>query len=119
MLGGETIHRRLLVAAAVASLAAVQSGGSIGQIDLTLTEGTSIAAAVSPDERWIAFDLAGRLWIVPLRCGEAKPITPPLLEARLPTWSPDSQSIAFQGYDDGTWHVYVVGREGGEPQALT
>src|SRR5262249_44854734 len=64
-------------------------------------------------------DLVGRLWVMPFRGGVATAITPPLLEARLPTWSPNSESIAFQGYDDGTWHVYVVPREGGEPRALT
>jgi Tol biopolymer transport system component len=112
-------HRRFLAAAALASLAAAQGGFSIRQLDLTLTEGTSMAAAVSPDRRWIAIDLAGSLWILPFRGGEARQITPPLLEARQPTWSPDSDSIAFQGYDDGSWHVYVVSREGGEPRALT
>ena len=79
-----------------------------------------MAAAVSPDRRWIAFDLVGCLWVMPFRGGEAKQITPPLLEARQPTWSPDSESIAFQGYgDDGAWHIYVIGRDGGEPRALT
>jgi Tol biopolymer transport system component len=73
-----------------------------------------MAAAVSPDRRSIAIDLLGSLWVLPARGGEAKRITPELLEARLPTWSPDSQSIAFQGYEDGTWHIYVINRNGGD-----
>ena len=89
------------------------------QIDLTLTEGTSMSAAVSPDRRSIAIDLLGSLWILPIRGGEAKRITPDLLEARQPTWSPDGQALAFQGYDDGTWHIYVIPRVGGEAQAIT
>jgi len=88
-------------------------------IDVTLTEGTSMAASASPDGRWIAIDLLGSLWLLPFRGGEAKRITPDLFEARQPTWSPDSESIAFQGYDDGTWHIYVVSREGGEPKRVT
>ncbi len=98
---------------------ATQFPQSTRTIDITLTEGTSMAAAVSPDRRWIAFDLIGALWIMPFSGGEARRITPPLLEARQPTWSPDSESIAFQGYDDGTWHIYVVNRSGGEPRAIT
>ena len=89
------------------------------QITLTLTEGTSMAAAVSPDRRSIAIDLVGSLWVLPIRGGEAKRITPMLLEARQPTWSPDSQSIAFQGYDDGAWHIYVINRDGGDVKAVT
>ena len=78
-----------------------------------------MAAAASPDRRSIAIDLLGGIWILPFRGGEAKRITPELLEARQPTWSPDSQSIAFQGYDDGTWHIYVIPRDGGEAKAIT
>jgi len=95
------------------AIIAAQDFPTTRQITLTLTEGTSMAAAVSPDRRSIAIDLLGALWVVPIRGGAAKRITPDLLEARLPTWSPDSQSIAFQGYDDGAWHIYIVNREGG------
>jgi Tol biopolymer transport system component/imidazolonepropionase-like amidohydrolase len=87
---------------------------------VVLTEGTSMSAAVSPDRRWIAIDLVGALWILPMRGGEAKRITPEVLEARQPTWSPDSESLAFQGYgDDGVWHIYVLPRAGGEARAIT
>jgi Tol biopolymer transport system component/imidazolonepropionase-like amidohydrolase len=89
------------------------------QVDLTITQGTSMSAAASPDRRSIAIDLLGGIWILPFNGGEAHRITPELLEARQPTWSPDGQSIAFQGYDDGTWHIYVIGRDGGEPKAIT
>jgi Tol biopolymer transport system component/imidazolonepropionase-like amidohydrolase len=89
------------------------------EINLTITEGTSMSAAVSPDRRSIAIDLLGSLWVLPIRGGTATRITPDLFEARLPTWSPDSQSVAFQGYDDGTWHIYVVNRDGGGIKAVT
>src|SRR6266446_2630227 len=92
---------------------------TIREIDITLTEGTSMSAAVSPDRRWIAIDLLGGLWILPMRGGQAKRITPELLEARQPTWSPDSDSIAFQGYDDRAWHIYVMPREGGDAKPVT
>ena len=103
----------------LAALALLQDVPATRQIDLTITQGTSMAAAASPDQRSIAIDLLGGIWILPIRGGEAKRITPELLEARQPTWSPDSQSIAFQGYDDGTWHIYVIPRDGGEAKAIT
>ena len=104
---------------ALAALALLQDAPVTRQIDLTITEGTSMAAAASPDGRSIAIDLLGSLWTLPMRGGEAKRITPELLEARQPTWSPDGQSIAFQGYDDGTWHIYVIPRDGGDVKRLT
>jgi Tol biopolymer transport system component len=89
-------------------------------IDVTLTEGTAMAAAVSPDQRSIAIDLVGSLWVLPISGGAAKKITPDLLEARLPSWSPDGESIAFQGYgDDGAWHIYSIRRDGTSLRALT
>ena len=97
----------------------IQDAYTTRTIQLTLTEGTAMAAAASPDGRWIAIDLLGSLWVLPSRGGEARKITPDLLEARQPTWSPDSEWIAFQGYDDEAWHIYVIAREGGEPKAIT
>jgi Tol biopolymer transport system component len=108
----------LLLPVALAGVA-LHAQDTTRDITLTLTEGTSMAAAVSPDRRWIAIDLVGSIWILPFHGGEATKITPDLLEARQPTWSPDSSAIAFQGYDDGAWHVYVVPRAGGAPRQLT
>ena len=108
---------RLLIVATLAVVA--QDFPVTRQIDLTITQGTAMAAAASPDRRSIAIDLLGGIWILPFRGGEAKRITPELLEARQPAWSPDGQSIAFQGYDDGVWHIYVIPRDGGEVRAIT
>ena len=61
----------------------VQDMPSSRTIDITLTEGTSMAAAASPDRQWMAIDLLGSLWILPMRGGEAKRITPELLDKYL------------------------------------
>jgi Tol biopolymer transport system component/imidazolonepropionase-like amidohydrolase len=88
-------------------------------IDITVTEGTNIAAVASPDRASIAMDLQGGLWILPIGGGEAKRITPQTLEARQPTWAPDSRSLAFQGYDDNAWHIYTIRADGTGLAALT
>jgi Tol biopolymer transport system component len=119
VLCGLCVDRRFLAVLIATATVAAQDVPITRQITLTLTEGTSMSAAVSPDRRSIAIDLLGSLWVLPIRGGEAKRITPELLEARQPTWSPDGQSIAFQGYEDGTWHIYVINRDGGDARAVT
>jgi Tol biopolymer transport system component/imidazolonepropionase-like amidohydrolase len=119
VLCGLCVDRRVLAVLLATATIAAQDVPTTRQVTLTLTEGTSMAAAVSPDRRAIAIDLLGSLWVLPARGGEAKRITPELLEARLPAWSPDSQSIAFQGYEDGAWHIYIVNRDGGDAKAVT
>src|SRR5262245_52339600 len=99
--------RLLPCLALFSALLAAQEPPSTRQITLTLSEGTAMSAAPAPDGRSIAIDLAGGIWILPMSGGDARQITPDDLEARNPSWSPDSQSIAFQGFDtDGVWHIY-------------
>ena len=120
------IPGRLVLSVALAALFLGRTRGSPLQdfpitrrVDVTLTQGTSMAAAASPDRQWIAIDLVGAIWILPIDGGEARRLTPELLEARQPTWAPDGQSLAFQGYEDGTWHIYVIAAAGGSAKAIT
>jgi len=111
------MNARLILCTALSSaVLAAQEPVITKQVDFTVTEGTAMAAAASPDHRWIAIDLLGGIWILPYRGGEARRLTPETFEAHLPTWSPDSQRVAFEGFgDDGIWHIYTV-RLGGEPR---
>ena len=81
-------------------------------IEVTLREGTNMAAAVSPDGRSLAVDLQGRLWTLPIEGGAARALTDELGDVRQPTYSPDGSRIAFQSYRDGMWHIWSVGVDG-------
>ena len=81
-------------------------------IRVTLTEGTNIAVALSPDGGTLAFDLVGRIWVMPAAGGEAEPLTDPVGDARQPAWAPDGSRIAFQAYWDGNYHVWSVAPDG-------
>lgn len=109
-----TLCRSRLALAALLVLAARPAHSQSRNVDLRLREGTNIAAAVSPDGRTIAFDLVGRLWVMPAAGGTATVITELLAEARQPAWSPDGQRIAFQSYKDGTWHVWSIKPDGSD-----
>ena len=81
-------------------------------VELTLTEGTNMAVALSPGGDTLAYDLLGRIWLMPVTGGEGTPITDPFGNARQPSWSPDGKKIAFQAYWDGNWHIYTVNTDG-------
>jgi len=88
-------------------------------LELTVHEGTNMAVAVSPDKQTLAIDLQGRLWLMPAKGGEAKPITDKFGDARQPSWAPDGNQLTFQGYWEGNWHIYTVEKDGSNLQQLT
>ncbi len=49
------------------------AAGTTDERFVTVTEGTNIAAAVSPDGRTVAFDLYGQLWLVGIEGGTGAP----------------------------------------------
>jgi Tol biopolymer transport system component/imidazolonepropionase-like amidohydrolase len=108
-------------AMAVAAAAAVVTQGPPAprQVRLTLGEGTSMAAALSPDGRTVAIDLLGALWTYEAAGGPARRILEDGYDARLPVWSPDGRRLAFQAYHRDTWHVWIVDADGGGLQQVT
>ncbi len=88
-------------------------------MELTITAGTNMAVAVSPDGKTLAYDLLGRIWLMPVSGGEGEPITDPFGNARQPSWSPNGEKIAFQAYWDGNWHIYTVNADGTNLKQMT
>jgi Tol biopolymer transport system component/imidazolonepropionase-like amidohydrolase len=88
-------------------------------IDVTITEGTSMAAAVSPDGETVVIDLQGSLWTLPSDGGRATRIIDEFFDARQPSWSPDGATIVFQSYRRGTWDIWAVRADGSDPTPLT
>src|SRR5262245_55784 len=89
------------------------------QVHVTLHEGTSLAAAMSPDGRTIAIDLLGTLWTMPASGGAARPITDIFMDARQPSWSPDGTRLTFQAYHSSTWQIWTMNADGTELKAVT
>lgn len=92
---------------------------SAGKTEVTLTEGTNLAAAVSQDGTRIAFDLVTGIWVVPVEGGTAQRLTDDLQDATQPHWSPDSRTLVFQAFRDGNFHLWTVDAAGGAPRQLT
>src|SRR3954469_1314012 len=88
-------------------------------VHLTLHEGTSMSAAMSPDHRTIAIDLLGTLWTLPASGGVAKPITDIFLDVRQPSWSPDGRRLAFQAFRNSTCEIGRVDADGSGLKPVT
>ncbi len=88
-------------------------------VDVTVTEGTSMAVSVSPDRKWLVTDLQGSLWITPASGGSARRITDLFNDARQPVWSPDGKTIAFFAFRDGGYDLWSIKPDGTEQKKLT
>ena len=85
-------------------------------ISLTLREGTSMAAALSPDGRTLMIDLLGSLWTLPSKGGAAS--SHRRVSRRASTgWAPDN-AVAFRA-SRWRWHIYVMNADGSELRAIT
>ncbi|MDB5242539.1 MAG: amidohydrolase, partial [Spirosoma sp.] len=88
-------------------------------LKITVTEGTNMAAALSPDRKTIAIDLQGTTWTLPINGGAARPVTDALGDCHQPAWSPDGNWIVFHSFWDGNYHIWMVRKDGSQRQQLT
>ena len=75
--------------------------------------------AVSPDGRWLAFDLVTAIWVTPAGGGTSRRLTDDLQDATRPRWSPDGKQIVFQSYRDGNFHLWSIHPDGSGLRQLT
>jgi len=82
--------------------------------------GTSFTFSASPDGGTFVIDLLGSLWTFPGHGGAATKITEELIEARQPSFSPQSTSIVFQGFKDNDgWDLWSIQPDGSKAKRLT
>ncbi len=97
----------------------VSRAATADSLRVTVTEGTNMAAALSPDGQTIATDLQGTIWLIPSRGGAARPITDALGDCRQPAWSPDGRQVVFHAFWDGRYHLWLVDKSGNGRKQLT
>lgn len=107
------------IAQAQTSRNAVPALQSRSLIDVTVSEGTSMAVAVSPDGKTLAIDLQGSIRTLPSIGGIAKRITGIFDDARQPVWSPDGKWITYFGYLDGGYSIRTIASDGSGEHKLT
>ena len=94
----------------------------IDTISFETREATRLAFDVSPDGRYIVFDLLGQLWRIPSVGGEATSITDAVSDTAEdfdPAISPDGKLIVFEGDRPGGRALWVVPFSGGTARRVT
>ena len=112
----KTVQLSVIIALAAATLAAQNVKPPV---NVTVSEGTSMSVAVSPDGQTLAIDMQGSIWTLPATGGTAKRITDLFNDARQPTWSPDGKWITYFGYRDGGYDVWAMAPDGTHQHKLT
>jgi Tol biopolymer transport system component len=94
--------------------------GQTRDIAFTTDEGTWLSLDVSPDGRWIVFDLLGHIWRLPAAGGAAEALTQNSGVAvnYHPRLSPDGRLIAFISDRRGQANLWVMNADGSEPRPV-
>ena len=97
-----------------------QARGTTRQIDFTTSEGTEISVDLSPDGRWIVFDLLGHVYRMPSTGGQAESLTQNSGVALnlQPRISPDGRHIAFVSDREGQNNLWIMNIDGSAPRAV-
>jgi len=91
-------------------------------ISFETNEGTHLSFDVSPDGRYIIFDLLGQLWRIPTAGGEATAITIAVRDTSEdfdPAISPDGRRVAFESDRPGGRELWLMSADGGAARRLT
>jgi Tol biopolymer transport system component len=116
---------RLLVLSLVVVVAVTAALGASGEgtrrVRFTTHEGSWLSFDVSPDGRWIAFDLLGQLWTLPIEGGVARPITDAVgdsAEFLDPVIAPDGRSVMAHGEFRGRIAIVATPADSGKTRFI-
>ena len=118
---GIAVPVSLLAQAPDANWDVTRPRGTPKEIDFTTSEGTWMSTDITPDGRWIVFNLLGHIYLVPGSGGQAECLTQEtgLAVNFHPRISPDGSTIAFITDRNGQNNVWLMDIDGRNPRAVT
>jgi Tol biopolymer transport system component len=97
-----------------------QTRGKTRDIDFDTNEGTWMSMDISPDGKWIVFDLLALVYRIPVEGGKAQCLTQDSGAALnfQPRISPDGKTIAFISDRKGQNNLWLMDADGSHPRAV-
>jgi Tol biopolymer transport system component len=108
-----------LVAAQERGWSVADVHGPADTIRFETDEGTWMSVDVSPDGRWIVFDLLGDLYRVAMAGGQAQRLTSGRAFDQQPRVSPDGRTIVFVSDRSGKDNLWLMDADGANPRQFT
>ena len=118
----------LLLAILVLSSAPL-GAAHVPSVDELMQLGVPGGPVISPDGKWVVYSVSrpnfeedafiSQLHLVPATGGESRQLTRGNSSARQPSWSPDSEWIAFSRSVDGKSQILAIRPQGGESIQLS
>ncbi|MCC5854600.1 MAG: PD40 domain-containing protein [Idiomarina sp.] len=93
--------------------------GEFKTVTIDTTEGTWMSVDVSPDGRYIIFDMLGDIYRMPAAGGDAELLRGGIAWHMQPTYSPDGQYIAYTSDEGGGDNIWVMKADGSEAWQVT
>src|SRR5690606_32408593 len=90
----------------------------INEIPLKTDQGTWMNLDVSPDGKFIVFDLLGDIYKMPVTGGKAKALRSGMPYEIQPRFSPDGKKIAFTSDAGGGDNIWIMNADGSQAKQL-
>jgi imidazolonepropionase-like amidohydrolase/Tol biopolymer transport system component len=93
--------------------------GNSKKVTITTDEGTWMNLDVSPDGKFIVFDLLGDIYSMPITGGKATLLAGGKAWEIQPRFSPDGKSISYTSDKEGGDNIWVMAADGSDKHSIT